>query len=149
MTCTSLMTAPADHLDSRDTVAQAVDKMLRTGQTVLAVTEADGRLKGTFGLKQAVRLILPVAARLDVDLGDLAYFGEGLADLTRRYGEAAQATVGEHTAECDTVHETAAAMEALLLLSRGDGLLPVVDDRRRLVGVITAAHALSVISGAC
>ncbi len=146
MSCQLLMMEPPVRLKPTDPVARAVGALLAAGQPAAPVTDGTGRLLGVFGLKEAAALVLPMAARLGEDLGDLAYIHESLADLSARFAAHAAEPVGDHMAERPALSPHTQAMEALLLLERGDGFLPVVDEAGVLVGVVTAARALATVS---
>lgn len=146
MSCRLLMVEPPVRLKPTDTVAEAVAALAAHNQPAAPVTDETGKLLGVFGQTQAMALVLPKAARLGDDLGDLAYIHEGIPDLATRFDAHASEAVRRHMVAHTAVRPDTQAMEALLLLTRGDGFLPVVDDHGKLLGVVTAARALAVVA---
>jgi CBS domain-containing protein len=146
MSCRLLMVEPPVRLKPTDTVAEAVTALLDHSQPAAPVTDETGRLLGVFGLAQAAGLVLPRAARLGDELGDLAYIHESVADLSARFEAHAAEPIRRHMTTHPVVAPDTQAMEALLLLTRGDGLLPVVDAQNRLLGVVTTGRALAVVA---
>lgn len=149
MTCKLIMVDPPVCLRPTDTVAAALAQMNATQSSALPVTDESGRFVGVFGAKQALALVLPRAARLGSDLGDLAYVKDSLDDVRKRYAAFADKPVRSAMAEHDRVSPDTAMIEALLLLERGDCFLPVVDSAGKLVGIITADKALQVVAEGC
>ncbi|CAA7611506.1 conserved hypothetical protein [Magnetospirillum sp. LM-5] len=143
MTCQSIISAPPATLAKTDTVTQALGVLLTHRVPMLPVVDAKGHYVGVFGLKEVVALVLPKAARLGEDLGDLGFLSDGLADLRNRLATQGKEPVGKHVAAHRSVAPETQLVEALLLLYRGDSFLPVVDGSGVLVGVVTAADALT------
>lgn len=146
MTCKSVMVPPAAQLAPGDTVAAALARVMAANVPSLPVVDEAGRLAGVFGLKEVIGLLLPRAAKLGGDLGELNYLTEGLDDLKARLGAQAGAPVREFMSPHGALRAETSLMEALLLIHRGESLLPVADDTGRLVGVVTAQAALARIS---
>lgn len=147
MSCRMLMVEPPVRLKPTDTVAEAVAALVAHREPAAPVTDEAGRLLGVFGLAEAAAMVLPKAARLGDDLGDLAYVHESVADLSARFAAHSGEPVRRHMAQPAGVGPDTQAMEALLLLARGDGFLPVVDEHRKLLGVITTGRALAAVAG--
>lgn len=143
MTCSAIMASPSAKLGANDTVAEALEALLAARLPALPVVDANDRVQGLFGLREAVGLMLPRAARLAKELGELAYVSESLEDLRKRLGAQGASKVRDHMAPHGAVRPETALMEALLLLHRGAPVLPVADDTGRLVGLITAEVAIS------
>ncbi|OAN48745.1 CBS domain-containing protein [Magnetospirillum moscoviense] len=143
MTCQSIISAPPATLAKTDTVAQALGVLLTHRVLMLPVVDAKGHYVGVFGLKEVVALVLPKAARLGEDLGDLGFLSDGLADLRKRLAAQGADSIGKHVAPHRSVAPDTQLVEALLLLYKGDSFLPVVDGSGVLVGVVTAADALT------
>ncbi|CAA7614171.1 HPP family protein [Magnetospirillum sp. UT-4] len=148
MSCHAIITPPPAILVKSATVAEAVATLAAHGFATLPVVDAKGHFAGVFGPKELIALMLPRAARLGEDLGDLAFVGEGQADLRTRLEALGKELVGKHLAPHRTVRGETPLVEALLLLYRGDAFLPVVDESGKLVGVVTAGSALAHVRGA-
>lgn len=147
MTCRSLMVEPPAKLAPTDTVADAVTTLLASGLPALPVVDHADVLQGLFGYSQVLAMLLPAAARLGDDLGDLAYVHESIVDLQARLARHGDELVRDRMDEADAVTPNCQGMEALLLLSRGKALLAVVDDHGKLMGIITKGAALAAIKG--
>lgn len=147
MTCQSITSPPAATLARSDTVADAVAKLLSLKTPALPVVDAKGAFAGAFGLREVITMLLPRAARIGDDLGELAYVTESMGDLRQKLGALASDPVEKHMAPHRTVRPETSLVEALLLLNRGDAFLPVVDDAGKLVGIVTAGDALANIVG--
>ncbi|MBI3444733.1 MAG: CBS domain-containing protein [Magnetospirillum sp.] len=130
-----------------DAIADALESLSRQGVATLPVVDGDCRFIGAFGLREIIGMLLPRAALLETGL-DLSFIGDSLAQLGDRLGRLAGDSVGAHMSPHRTIPIRTALVETLLLLYRGDSWLPVVDDAGKLVGVVTAADALSRISDA-
>lgn len=144
MTCQSIVTPPPATLAKGDRVAEAIKALIAHDFATLPVVDAQGHFLGAFGIKELLSLALPRAARLGAeDVPDLSFVSDSTADIQARLQGLAQDTVDKAMAPHRTIRAETALVEALLLLERGDGFLPVVDNAGKLVGVVTAAAALT------
>jgi CBS-domain-containing membrane protein len=146
MTCHALITPPPAVLAKSDTVSHAVSLLIAHRFTTLPVTDANGRYAGVFGVKELIALLLPRAARLGDELGDLNFVSDTIADLQARLGSLGKEAVGRHMAAQRSVRPETAMVEALLLLYRGECCLPVVDDAGKLIGLVSATDAVARIA---
>ncbi|MGE5505380.1 MAG: HPP family protein [Actinomycetota bacterium] len=145
MTCQSILTQPPATLSKGTTVAEAMAQLAATRAATLPVVDAKGHFAGVFGVREAIGLVLPRAARAQ-EIQDLSFVGDSLDDLKVRLGAAARDPVSRHMAPHRTVRPETSLVEALLLLYRGDAFLPVCDDAGHLVGIATAADCLTRLS---
>lgn len=143
MTCQAIISPPVATLGKTQTVEQALGVLLTHRAALLPVVDGKGQFAGVFGLREVVALLLPRAARLGEDMGDLGFLSDTLADLRHRLAVQGKESVGKHLAAHRTVRPETPLVEALLLLYRGDSFLPVVDETGKLQGVLTAADALT------
>jgi CBS-domain-containing membrane protein len=143
MTCQAIISAPPATLSKSQTVEQALGVLLTHRASMLPVVDAKGQFAGIFGLKEVVALLLPRAARLGEDMGDLGFLSDSLHDLRQRLVTQGKENVGKHLAAHRTIRPETPLVEALLLLYRGDSFLPVVDEAGKLIGVLNAADALT------
>jgi CBS domain-containing protein len=144
MSCANFITQPACVLPDNTAIAEAVAKLSAAGFSPLPVVDGDGRLAGIFGPRQLATLMLPMGARLAGDTFDLGFVSEPLADLRARLA-ATQDGVRSYLGEHLPIHPTTSVDEVLLRLHRGESFLVVVDDDRRVVGVVTADRALAYV----
>lgn len=146
MTCHALISPPPAVLAKTDTVAHAVEQLLSHRFTTLPVTDAKGHYLGVFGVRELIALLLPRAARLGEDLGDLNFVSDTVDDLKARLGSLGKETLSKHMAAHRSVRPETSVVEALLLLYRGECCLPVVDSAGKLLGLVTATDAVARIA---
>jgi len=148
MTCQSIIAPPPVTLETGDTVEKAVSTLLAQHFATLPVVDAQGRFAGIFGTRELIGLMLPRAARLGSDLGELNFITDNTDALKARLASQLGEPVGRHMAPHQAVRPETSLVEALLLLQRGDAFLPVVDGTGKLAGIVTAADALARIAEA-
>ncbi|MEW5728571.1 MAG: CBS domain-containing protein [Pseudomonadota bacterium] len=139
MTCKSIVAPVTATLAKGDSVAEAVKALAAHGFATLPVVDAKGHFLGVFGVRQLLALLLPRAARLgEDDMPDLSFVSDTSEDIKARLKSFAKESVGKAMAPHRTVRAETALVEAMLLLERGDGFLPVVDEAGKLAGILTA-----------
>lgn len=146
MSCSAIVTPPPAVLGKGDTVAEALTILRQKGLAALPVTDAKGHFLGIFGLRELIALLLPRAVRLGVEMGELGFVSDTLADLHERLGVLGKEHVGKYMAPHRAVRGETPLVEALMLLYRGDSYLPVVDEAGKLIGVVTATDALNRVA---
>lgn len=146
MTCHALISPPPAVLAKTDSVAHAVEQLVSHRFSTLPVVDAKGHYLGVFGVRELIALLLPRAARLGEELGELNFITDSVDDLKARLGSLGKETVSRHMAAHRSVRAETSAVEALLLLYRGDCCLPVVDGAGKLVGIVTATDAVARIA---
>jgi CBS domain-containing protein len=108
----------------------------------LPVVDADGVYRGMFDLHDIWQLLLPKAALLAMDsLPDLSFMADSQKEMQQKLNQAASRPVSQflNGVESPVVHPHTPVKEAILLLHRHGGILPVVDRKsRRLLGVVAA-----------
>ncbi|MFN3077579.1 MAG: HPP family protein, partial [Alphaproteobacteria bacterium] len=121
-------------LRDTDTVAKALEYLLKHEVLAIPVVDAAGRYLGMFGKHRFLSLLLPKAALLDegvpslAQLLDLAFMSDNLDDVRQRLAAIANNPVGQYAEKDAPVLEaTAPLMKAMLLLYRTRNYLPVVD----------------------
>lgn len=146
MSCRDIVSPPPAVLGKGDSVADALAILRGKGVAALPVTDAKGHFLGIFGLRELIALLLPRAVRLGVEMGELGFVSDTLADLHTRLGALGKEHVGKYMAPHRAVRAETPLVEALMLLYRGDSYLPVVDEAGKLVGVVTATDALNRVA---
>lgn len=146
MTCHALISPPPAVLAKSDSVSHAVSLLITHRFTTLPVTDAKGHYAGVFGVKELIALLLPRAARLGNDLGELNFVSDTIADLRVRLGSLGKEPVSKHMAAQRTVRAETSLVEALLLLYRGECCLPVVDEAGKLIGLVSGTDAVARIA---
>jgi CBS-domain-containing membrane protein len=142
MSCRTIMNAEAPSLNRRDTVAVAVQKLFAERRLSLPVIDDDRHYLGLFGSHQLLKMVLPRAADLAVDL---AFVRESKDDVQKRLKAVAEHPVERYVdREAVTLAPDTPLVEALLLLYRGREDLPVVDkETHRLEGIVSARRAMA------
>lgn len=146
MTCHALISPPPAVLAKTDTVAHAVEQLVSHRFSTLPVTDAKGHYVGVFGVRELIALVLPRAARLGEELGDLNFVSDTVDDLKARLGGLGKEAISKHMAAHRSVRPETSVVEALLLLYRGECCLPVVDSAGKLLGLVTATDAVARIA---
>jgi CBS domain-containing protein len=131
-------------LSVRDTVGDAVRRLLDTDLPALPVVEVDGRLRGIFGEREFLAALFPGY------LGELSYAGfvpRSLEGTLIKRRESREEPVGRHmhTEHVEVPHDFSDAQVAETFMHHRVLIIPVTQDRR-VVGVITRAdffHALA------
>jgi CBS domain-containing protein len=148
MTAATVMTSPPMALKQDDTLAHAVQVLLREHLSSLPVIDGQGRYLGTFGMHVVLGLLLPKAATWTEGVPDLAFLPDNLEYLRRHLGALQDEPVGNHLDRAaPLVRPNAPLVEALLLLYRHDGILPVVEEQDgKLVGSVSACDMLRALT---
>jgi CBS-domain-containing membrane protein len=147
MTCRTLMAAPAATVAPEDAIGAAAARLAAGALPALPVIAADGRYLGLFGRRELLALLLPRAAALGGGDEDLAWMDESLPEMAGRFGRAASGPVASHLARAPALGPDAGAAEAVRLLAKGAPLVPIVDERGMLLGIVTADLVLARVMG--
>lgn len=147
MTCHCITMPPPATLTKSDSVAEAIAKLQQHDLPALPVVDARGHFLGVFGHREIIGLVLPRAARAGDAIQDLSFVGDNVDDLRKRLGGVLKEQVGRYMAPHRTVRPETSLVEALLLLYRGDAVLPICDPAGTLVGFATAADAANCLKG--
>lgn len=142
------MVPPPATLAPDTSVAAAASLLIRHAHATLPVVNPQGRFMGVFGARELIGLTLPRAVRVGDDLADLGFIADTSDDLRERVVAVAADPVSRYMVPHQTVRPETALAEALLLLHRGEVLLPVVDESGHLRGIVTVAGALGILGGA-
>jgi len=150
VTVATFMIGDPVRLKTLDTVATAVEKLMSAGYMALPVVDTEGRFAGMFSVFSVFRLVLPRVAILDDVMPDLSFVHDTVDDSRQRFKDVKDQPVGSH---CEprgpVVHPETDITQALLLLYRSHGNLPVVDARtHRLVGVVSHRDAMTLLAKA-
>ncbi len=147
MTCQCITKPPTATLAKSDSVSEAIAKLQQHDLPALPVVDGKGHFLGVFGHREAIGLVLPRAARAGDAIQDLSFVGDNIDELKSRLGAVLKEQVGRYMAPHRTVRPETSLVEALLLLYRGDSVLPICDPAGTLVGFATAADALQCLMG--
>jgi CBS-domain-containing membrane protein len=123
-------------LDADDSVEVAVRRLLDTDLPALPVADAGDRLCGIFGEREFFQALFP--GYLD-QLGGAGFVTRTLESALEKRGRCRSDAVRGHmnTEHVDVGTDFSDAQVAEIFLHHRVLVLPVIDDRRRVVGVIT------------
>jgi CBS domain-containing protein len=141
MTAQTMMKTDIVTLVPGDTFGKAFNIMVDRRIRSLPVVDAQGVYKGMVDLFDVYQVLLPKAATLDSEfMQDLAFISGSKEKLKEKLEEAASRPVSEFLAgkEVEPIHPETAAQEALMLLFKHNGNIPVVDkNSHKLVGILS------------
>ena len=148
------MTENPATLRDTDTVAHALNMLLKLRELTLPVVDDAGRYLGMFGKHRILSLLMPMLAGQDdrlpskSRLTDYAGEDDSIGDMCRRLKDIGDDPVRFYAeADVPAVRADAPLLQALLLLYRTRNYLPVLDSDGALVGVLTTWDALARIAG--
>ena len=128
-------------------IAEVLAHMFELGTNHVALRDAAGRFSGMVSARSILDKIVPVAARIDHGLSDLAFAGDALPMLVDHF-HGMQAVPAIQLADHDitALHVSTPLTETVLMLSRAEGPLPVLDDDDHLVGVLGPRAMLAFLA---
>lgn len=143
------LTPPSPPLPLSASCGTALTTALARGRDVLPVADMAGRHVGTFRLERLLHALLPAAARQHHGLADLSFVGDARALLREHWTALRQRPLSEVLDREETVlREDTPLLEAMLLLVRQRGELPVLDQDGRLKGMVAGRDILAYLNGA-
>ncbi|MDX1981510.1 MAG: CBS domain-containing protein [Bryobacteraceae bacterium] len=149
MTVSSLMNTNPITVTLEDTFGGALDILLKHRVRSLPVLDSNGIYRGMFDLYDLWELLLPRAALLEGKrIADLAYMPGSEEMLREKLGNAQARSIVEFLddQESPAIYSDTTVIEAILLLHRRGGNLPVVERQtRKLVGIVTPWEILSQV----
>lgn len=147
MTVQEVMNSNPATVALNETFGHAVATMVDRRLSNLPVVDAQGVYLGMFDLHDIWESLLPRAALLSMhSLPDLSFMADSQTQMKETLDESAARPMSEFLddVESPAVHPETPVKEAILLLHRHDGVLPVVDRKsRRLMGVVCAWDILA------
>jgi CBS domain-containing protein len=127
-------------LSLSDTFGKAFELMVDGHISSLPVVDAQGLYKGMVDLYDVWQVLLPKAATLDSEfMQDLAFMSGSKDKLKEKLDDAAARPVSEFLdgKEITPVHPECPAQEAIMLLFKRGGCIPVVDkNSHKLLGIV-------------
>ncbi|MBI3777529.1 MAG: CBS domain-containing protein [Gammaproteobacteria bacterium] len=149
MTVESVMNKDPVTVSSTDTFGHAFQLLVERRVRSLPVVD-DGRIyRGMFDLYDIWKLLLPRAALLDGDsLRDLSFIPGSREQLRDKLREAAQRPITDFldADQAPAIYPKTTVIEAILLLHRYGGNLPVIDPKtRQLAGLVSAWEILELL----
>lgn len=144
-----LMNKNVVSLSMNDTFGSAYRLLTERRIRSLPVVDEQGVYKGMFDLYDVWRVLLPKAATLDADsVRDLAFMTGSEDQLREKLRLAADRPIRQFLDDerAPSIPGDAPVKEAILLLHRHGGNLPVVDRQsRKLLGIVSAWEILATL----
>jgi CBS domain-containing protein len=148
------MTASPAVVLPAQTVAEALELLMRHRLLALPVVERDQRYRGMFRRSLLIGRLLPRIAQLEDKLDNVARIieamgaSETLDHVRARFAAIAQDRVLEHVDKITPpLRPDTPLMDTVHLLARTRSILPVVDERTgKLVGVVSAWDLLAKLT---
>lgn len=141
MTAQMIMKTDIVTLATSDTFGRAFQLMVDRRIRSLPLVDAQGVYKGTVDLYDIWQVLLPRAATLESEfMQDLAFISGSKEKLKEKLDEAAALPVTEflHGKEVEPIHPETPAQEAIMLLFKHNGNIPVVDRHtHKLLGIVS------------
>lgn len=142
MTVQEVMSREPVTVALRETFAMAFATMMDGNLSNLPIVDEQGIYRGMFDFHDIWELLLPKAALLAMDsLPDLAFMADSKQQMSERLKEFGSRPMSDFLddVESPAVHPDTPIKEAILLLHRHDGILPVVERKtRKLLGLVSA-----------
>lgn len=148
MTVAEVMNREPATLQAQQTFAEGFAMLRERRIRSLPVLDEQGRYLGLFEVRDVWEVLLPRAAMLgDRSLQGLSFVGGSSAEMQARLTAAAGRPVSDFVGneELTAVPPGTSVKEAVLLLYRHGGILPVVDASRRLLGIVSTWEILAAI----
>jgi CBS domain-containing protein len=123
-------------LNCGDPVEAAVRRLLETDLPALPVAESDGRYRGIFGEREFLQALFPGYLN---QLGGAGFVTRSLESALEKRGSCRRDAVREHmnTEHVEVGTDFSDAQVAEIFLHHRVLILPVVDERGKLAGIIT------------
>ncbi|MCP5365638.1 MAG: CBS domain-containing protein [Hyphomicrobiales bacterium] len=144
------MTTDPPVLLPSDTVADALEQLLERRYLALPVVDAEKRYLGLFARSRLFSLMLPSIVALEdmvpriAQLTDLAYLSDDLDDLRARFDALRDRPVADYAdRKAPTLSPDSPLMAAILLVYRTRNFVPVVDESKHLVGIVSTWDVLA------
>jgi CBS domain-containing protein len=140
MTAQMIMNTDMVTLSQGDTFGKAFEMMVDRHISSLPVVDAQGLYKGMVDLYDVWQVLLPKAATLDSEfMQDLSFISGSKDKLKEKLEEAAARPVSEFLdgKEITPIHPDTPVQEAIMLLFRRGGCIPVIDKQsHKLLGIV-------------
>lgn len=157
MTVKSIMSDRLVKLKPTDTVYDALKIMHNKQVRNLPVVDDDDQFIGLFGIRRLTTLLLPTAARIGIELGDLDFMSDEPEQISSRLKDICEKPVSEYLEKKKRLmlcKPSTSIPEIINLLDQSpDTSLPVIvikGKQNKLVGMVSAWDVLEKIAiGMC
>lgn len=135
--------SPARPVPADTALTEVIDLILGNDVNHVPVCSTEGRYLGMVGIADILEELVPASARGEHALQDLAFAGDCtgiLAGKLRALRERSLQSVIR--TETPSLRNDAPLLEAVLLLTRQNSPLPVLDEDGRLIGMLSRRNLL-------
>jgi len=146
MDCKSIMAPIKTSLYTDELAATAITHMVKEHMGLIPVIERDGKFAGLMSGDGLVDHLLPKTVRSVVAPKNIRYLNETSAELQGRLESVRQQTIGELIdRKVATATPNTPVIDALMLIKNKQYIVPVVDDDKKLLGVISFFSVLNAL----
>lgn len=147
MTIEQVLNTSYPTLKDSDLISDATRLLLEHRHSSLPVVDEHGRYLGIFSMHRLLSLLLPRAALIEGGVSDLAFVSGPLKMLVDRMLEHGGRRIGDVVVQdAPVIHADTPLLEAVLLLYRNDGDIPVVDrESGHYLGMVAGIELLACI----
>ncbi len=131
-------------LDSDASLIDALKLMLEKGINHVPVCDPE-RFVGIVGINDILLELIPVSARVEHGLADLAFAGDATRLLAAHVEDLKRRTVKERVKKGQVLDESCPLLEAALLLSQNPSPLPVVGAKGEFRGMLSRLALLGYL----
>ncbi len=143
MDCKTMMAPIKTSLYADEPAGKAIDFMAERHMGLVPVTNRDGTFAGLIGGENLMQFLLPRAlstmSAMNKGTAHAAYLHESAEEMTERLDEIREKkTIGDLVdSKAKTVNPETPLVEALMLITTHQYVVPVVDDENKLLGAIS------------
>lgn len=146
--CMSPLTTPLYTDQSAGTV---IDFMRKHHLELVPIVERDNKFAGLVSTEKLMRMLLPKSIGMMRGIKHASYLHESAEELQARMDDIRSQLIGDLLDPyAQTVHPEASLVDALMVISNRQYIVPVVDDDGLLVGAISyfsIMHAIEAAQG--
>ena len=146
--CMSPLTTPLYTDQSAGTV---IDFMRKHHLESVPIVDRDNKFAGLVSTEKLMRMLLPKSIGMMRSIKHASYLRESAEDLQARMDDIRSQLIGDLLdPHAQTVHPDASLVDALMVISNRQYIVPVVDDDGLLIGAISyfsIMHAVEAAQG--
>lgn len=144
--CMSPLTTPLYTDQSAGTV---IDFMRKHHLESVPIVDRDNKFAGLVSTEKLMRMLLPKSIGMMRSIKHASYLRESAEDLQARMDDIRSQLIGDLLdPHAQTVHPDASLVDALMVISNRQYIVPVVDDDGLLVGAISYFSIMHAVEAA-
>jgi len=153
MDCRTMMAPIETGLFADDPAGKAIEYMVEGRRGLMPVTERDGTFIGLISGDSLIHALIPKSisamSRVKRGMRHASYLDESAEEMQERLDAVRAKTIGELAdRHVKTVHPETPLIDGLILISGKQYLVPVVDKKHKLLGVISFFSVLDGLRAA-